>query len=53
MSDRVRHPNVLFMESYFEDEAFFYIVLVDQKCDSGGDFDPNRQNFSYPRVPEG
>lgn len=25
--DRVRHPNVLFMESFFEDDDFYYIVL--------------------------
>jgi cell cycle serine/threonine-protein kinase CDC5/MSD2 len=25
--NRVRHPNVLFMESFFEDDEFFYIVL--------------------------
>ena len=25
--DRVRHPNVLFMESFFEDDDFCYIVL--------------------------
>jgi hypothetical protein len=28
-------------------------VLAYEKCDTGGDFDPNRTNFSYPRVPEG
>jgi hypothetical protein len=30
-----------------------YPVIADEKCDTGGDFDPNRKNFSYPRVPEG
>ena len=30
-----------------------YPVLAFEKCDTGGDFDPNRTNFSYPRVPKG
>eukprot|EP01043_Picozoa_sp_COSAG02_P118028 COSAG02_NODE_54601_length_295_cov_0.780612_1_plen_46_part_01 len=27
MCNRMRHPNVLFMDSFFEDNEFFYIVL--------------------------
>jgi hypothetical protein len=30
-----------------------YPVLAYEKCDTGGDFDPSRTNFTYPRVPEG
>ena len=30
-----------------------YPVLAYNKCSPGGDFDPNRTNFSYPSVPDG
>lgn len=35
----------------YYNEAF--PVLAASKCSTGGDFDPNRTNFSYPRVPTG
>ena len=33
----------------YYNEAF--PVFVGNKCSTGGDFDPNRTNFSYPHVP--